>query len=83
MSVQISAYVKDDIKEKMEQYSSAHGLKKGFLIESAIEYYLQAMHEIPSSEIVPTSITVDSVSLDKIKQASLKEPNNKLKDLLS
>jgi len=30
MAVQISAYIEDDIKEKMEKYSAANGLKKGF-----------------------------------------------------
>ena len=48
MSVQISAYIEDDIKQKMEAYSSAHGLKKGFLIQNALDYYLNALHEIPS-----------------------------------
>ncbi len=83
MSVQISAYIQDDIKANMEKYSSSHGLKKAYLIESAIEYYLQALHEMPSSVMVPCSITIDDKSYEKIKQLSLKEPSDKLVELLS
>ena len=83
MSVQISAYIQDDIKDKMEQYSSLHGVKKAFLVETAIEHYLQALHEIPNSIIVPSSMTVDSITIDKIDRLSTKEPGKKLKQLLS
>ncbi len=83
MSVQISAYIQDDIKEKMERYSSSHGLKKGFLIENAIEYYLQALHEIPTSVLVPGSISIDEKTDEKIEQLNLKKPNKKLIELLS
>ena len=83
MSIQISAYIQDDIKEKMEQYSSAHGLKKGFLIENAIEHYLQALYEIPSSVLIPSSISIDEKTYEKIEQLNLKEPNKKLVELLS
>ena len=83
MATQISAYIKDDIKEKMEKYSATHGLKKGFLIESAIEYYLQAMYEIPANEIVPNSIVVDSENFEKLEKLNSKKPNSKLKKLLS
>jgi len=83
MSVQISAYIQDDIKEKMERYSSSHGLKKGFLIENAIEYYLQALHEIPTSVLVPSSISIDEKTYKKIEQLNLKKPNKKLIELLS
>ncbi|MCK9333071.1 MAG: hypothetical protein M0Q19_07835 [Candidatus Cloacimonetes bacterium] len=82
MSVQISAYIQDDIKEKLENYSTTHGMKKGFLIESAIEYYLQAMQELPSNIIVPNSLNISHDSYEKLEQLSKKEPNEKLKELL-
>lgn len=82
MSVQISAYIQDDVKEKLESYSLTHGMKKGFLIENAIEYYLQAMNDLPSSVIVPSSINISLESYKKIEQLSQKEPTEKLKDLM-
>jgi hypothetical protein len=68
MSVQISAYIQDDVKQKLEDYSSSHGMKKGFLIENAIEYYLQALHEIPSNIIVPSSITIAQDTYTQLKK---------------
>ena len=81
MSVQISAYIQDDIKEKIEKYSSSHGLKKAFIIENAIEHYLQALHEIPNNILLPSSLTVIQKTYDKIEQLNDKEPNDKLKAL--
>jgi len=81
MSVQISAYIEDDIKEKMEKYSAANGLKKGFLIQNALDYYLNALHEIPSHMIVPSHMTVDEQTFNVLLHSETK-PNKKLKKLL-
>jgi hypothetical protein len=66
----------------MEQYASAHGLKKGYLIQNALDYYLNALVEIPSSFIVPSQITVKQEVFDEITQLGESEPNDKLKALL-
>ena len=81
MSVQISTYIEDDIKERMERYSAANGLKKGFLIQNALDYYLNALHEIPSHMIVPSHMTVDDKTFNALLNSKAK-PNNKLKKLL-
>ena len=83
MSVQISAYIQDDVKVKMEQYTSMNGIKKAFLIENAIEHYLQAMHEIPNGIIVPSSISVDTNTFENIMDLESKNPSTKLTELLS
>ena len=82
MSVQISAYIEDDIKEKMERYSSAHGLKKGYLIQNALDYYLNALHEIPSTFIVPSHLSVTEEDFRAIIALENREPNEKLKALM-
>ncbi|BAF72493.1 hypothetical protein [Sulfurovum sp. NBC37-1] len=83
MSVQISAYIEDDIKQKMEKYSSAHGLKKGYIIQNALDYYLNALQAIPSSVIVPSHISVNEETMKTLLQSENNEPNSKLKDLLN
>jgi len=82
VSVQISAYIEDDIKERMERYSSAHGLKKGYLIQNALDYYLNALHEIPGSFIVPSQLSVTEENFKAIIELENKEPNEKLKALM-
>lgn len=81
MSVQISAYIEDDIKKKMETYSSANGLKKGFLIQNALDYYLNALHEIPSSMITASHIAVNEETFHKLLNTD-NQANSKLKELL-
>ena len=82
MPVQISAYIEKDVKERMERYASAHGIKKGFLIQSALDHYLSALEDIPGSEIVPSRIIVDHESWDRLVLAEEKEPTSRLKALL-
>lgn len=82
MSVQISAYIEDDIKQKLEEYALNHGLKKGYLIENAIEYYLQALYDLPSSVVVPSSVTISKETYEQIQSLEDKEPTNELKELL-
>jgi len=83
MSVQISAYIEDDIKEKMEHYSVAHGLKKGFLIQNALDYYLNALHEIPTSMMIPSHMILSESSMDSLLDAKENKANQKLKNLLA
>ncbi len=81
MPVQISAYIEDDIKQKMEDYAFAHGLKKGFLIQNALDYYLNALHEIPSGMMIPSQIRVDTETFEMLVSDKT-EPTPKLKQLL-
>jgi predicted DNA-binding protein len=83
MSVQISAYIQDDVKNKLEAYSCSHGMKKGFLIENAIEYYLQALHELPSNVIVPSSLVITKETFDAIEHIESNQPTQKLKELMA
>jgi len=82
MSVQISAYVDEDIKEKMEHYTAAHGLKKGYVLQRALDYYLNALHEIPGSVIVPSRMVVDEDTMGALLASSQKEPTDKLRQLM-
>jgi len=84
MSVQISAYVSDETKRKIEEYSDAKGVKKGYLIENAIEYYFQTLHEVPEQFMAPASITLTQKSFEKIANmvANPPEPTDALKDLM-
>jgi hypothetical protein len=56
------AYIEKDVKERMERYALAHGLKEGFLIQSALDHYSSALEDLFGSEIVPVRISVDHES---------------------
>ncbi|OQX58258.1 MAG: hypothetical protein B5M52_05775 [Helicobacteraceae bacterium 4484_230] len=82
--VQISANISDETKESMEHYSATYGVKKGFLIESALEHYLQALQEIPGEFIVPTKIVLSDASFLQVSELVERspEPTDALKELM-
>jgi uncharacterized protein (DUF1778 family) len=83
--IQISAYISEATKEKLERYAEAHGLKKGFLIEEALLHHLQALNELPADVVIPQRITVTPASykmiLDRIKKP--RKPTKALRDLMA
>ncbi len=84
MSKQISAYISDDTQKNMEHYSEIYGVKKGFLIENAIDHYLQALYEIPEEFIIPSKIVLSDESSKKVMDMveNPPEPTEALKELM-
>ncbi|MHB1193085.1 MAG: GNAT family N-acetyltransferase [Longimicrobiales bacterium] len=56
--MQISAPVSQETKELLEAYSRATGIKKGYLVESALRYHLRALTELPADALVPPRLTL-------------------------
>jgi len=61
-STQVSAMISPETKERLERYARAHGLKKGFLIESAVLHHISALESLPSDVIVPPRLVVSRKS---------------------
>lgn len=59
---QISAYISEATKEKVERYADAHGVKKGHLVEEALLHHLQALSELPADIVIPPRLTVTARS---------------------
>ena len=85
MSVQILAYISNDTKEKMEAYSKAYGIKENYLVENALNYYLQALNEIPEEFIISTKISITKDSYESVIDLLKKpqQPTKELKELMS
>ena len=66
--MQISAEISQGTKELLERYSRAHGIKKQFLIESALLHHIQALEELPTSVIIPARLVVSAASGRKIAE---------------
>ena len=82
MSAQISAYISDQTKDRFEAYSSEHGVKKGFLIENALEHYLNALEAIPTQFIDSHKLIVTDNSFEDVLQSESNEPTAALKKLM-
>lgn len=83
MHTQISAYISEETKYLVEQYVQACGVKKGFLIESALLHHLQALKELPADIIIPPRLVVSRESgaaiLEQLEKPS--EPTDAMKSL--
>ena len=60
--MQISAEISPGTKLLLERYSRAHGIKKQFLIESALLHHIQALEELPAGIIIPPRLVVSAAS---------------------
>ncbi|HEY5539971.1 MAG TPA: hypothetical protein VIL41_00790 [Coriobacteriia bacterium] len=59
---QISAYVSDSTKQRLDLFVRETGLKKGRVIEDALNAHLDALEELPASAIIPTRIVLTKES---------------------
>ena len=72
-NTQISAYISTETKKLVEQYTKSQGVKKAFLIESALLHHLQALKDLPVDLIIPPRLMVSRESGDMILE-HLKNP---------
>jgi len=59
---QISAYVSDSTKRRLELFVRETGVKKGRVIEDALNAHLDALDELPADVIIPTRIVLTEES---------------------
>ena len=59
---QISAIVSRSTRDLLERHVRATGVKKGRLVEQALRHHLQALQELPTDVIVPSTLVVTKAS---------------------
>jgi len=70
---QISAFISRSVKARLEKVVRARGLKKGFVIERALDHHLHALQEIPEEFIIPPTLVVTPESFEQLMK-QLKHP---------
>ena len=80
---QISAYISQETRTEMEAYVKRHGVKKGYLIEEALQHHLQALREIPEDLIIPSQLVLTAEAMAEIAARLTREepPTESLKAL--
>jgi len=81
---QVSAYITDETKQRLDMFVRETGLKKGRVIEDAIVAHLDALDELPDSAIIPTRITLSKQSFEEFvaELDSDSEPTEALRRLM-
>ena len=63
---QISAFISQVTKDRLERFVEAHGLKKGSVVENALLHHLQALEELPADIIISPRIVVTRESFESV-----------------
>lgn len=63
---QISATVSAATKEKLDQFTERHGLKKNFVVEQALLYFMEARRELPDEAFIPTRLVLENGAFDRL-----------------
>ena len=80
---QISAFVSRTTWELLERHVRATGVKKGHLVEQALQHYLVALEQLPADVIVHPRLVVTRKSGEAIlKAARTGKPTKALRELM-
>lgn len=63
---QISATISAATKEKLDRFTESHGLKKNFVVEQALLYFMEARKELPDEALIPARLLLDDEAFDRI-----------------
>lgn len=82
---QISAYISEETKRQMESYVRRKGVTKAFLIENALQHFLQALRELPEDLVIPARLVLSETSLNQLAERldHDEEPTLALKSLMT
>jgi len=63
---QISATISAATKEKLDRFTESNGLRKNYVVEQALLYFMQARSELPDEALVPVRLVLDDEAFDRI-----------------
>jgi uncharacterized protein (DUF1778 family) len=63
---QISATISASTKELLDRFTEGHGLKKNFVVEQALLYFMEARKSLPDEALIPTRLVLDDETFDRI-----------------
>ena len=80
---QISAMISPETKKRLEHFARSHGLKKGFLVESAVLHHIMALESLPADVIIPPRLVVSREAGERLLEriTSRRKPTAAMKEL--
>lgn len=63
---QVSATISAATKEKLDRFTEQLGLKKNFVVEQALLFFMEARRELPDEAFVPTRLVLDDEAFDRL-----------------
>jgi S-adenosylmethionine:diacylglycerol 3-amino-3-carboxypropyl transferase len=66
---QISATISSATKEELDRFTESHGLKKNYVVEQALLFFMSARRELPDEALIPARIVLEDDSFDRVAAA--------------
>jgi len=63
---QISATISAATKERLDRFTASHGLKKNYVVEQALLYFMEARRELPDEALVPARLMLEDEAFDRV-----------------
>ena len=83
-NAQVSATISITTKEKLDRFTEELGLKKNFVVEQALLYFMQARRELPDEALIPMRIVLDDDAFERLTSQLEGEasPTDALRELM-
>jgi len=65
-NAQVSAIISATTKEKLDRFTEELGLKKNFVVEQALLFFMESRRELPDEAFVPTRLVLDDDAFDAL-----------------
>lgn len=72
---QVSATISSTTKEQLDRFTEEFGLKKNFVVEQALLYFMASRRELPNEAFIPTRLVLDDDSFDNVLARLRAEPS--------
>jgi uncharacterized protein (DUF1778 family) len=63
---QVSATISATTKDRLDRFTEQQGLRKNFVVEQALLYFMDARRDLPDEAFVPARIVLDDATFDAL-----------------
>lgn len=83
-NAQVSATISATTKERLDRFTEELGLKKNFVVEQALLFFMEARRDLPDEAFVPTRLVLDDDAFDRFAERleTFSPPTQALKELM-
>jgi len=65
-NAQVSATISSSTKEKLDRFTEELGLKKNFVVEQALLFFMESRRELPDEAFIPARIVLEDEAFDRL-----------------
>ena len=72
-NAQVSATISATTREKLDRFTEGSGLKKNWVVEQALLFFMASRQALPDEAFVPTRMVLEDAAFDRLVE-SLRTP---------